>query len=139
MDKKIKDQAALYFEQYPRADELFTTGDGTFFLKSNLSAAKTYANKNGKKLLEIGRDEVTIPKKEKKPTPDTPAGSKNTSATFPEGEPEKDGWTKPQIIAYSKDNYPDLKLTMNMKEDTLLDKIKEAKEAAQGGTKQEGT
>lgn len=110
-------EAAGYFKSYPKADEIHTTGDGNFFLKQ--SDAKFHAGniKNGK-VTTITREETegTAQKDEKEPV------------TIPDGVPNK-GWTKEELIAYGQREFPDVKLTKNQKEDTILAKLAEAAKA----------
>lgn len=113
-------EAKGYFKKYPKAGVIYTTGDGNFFLESNLSAAKTHAKQQKEKLKEIHREEVEGTTESKKTDKDP--------VVIPEGEPSKE-WTKDQLIAYGEQTYPDVKLTKQMKEDTLLEKLAEAKAA----------
>ena len=130
---KLIEESKGYFKAYPNENEVHTVGDGNFFLKKDLSAAKTYAAQQKKDLVKITRDEAGM-------LPKSDQGTKDKDpVVIPEGLPSKD-WTKKQLIAYGAQEFPDLKLTMKMKEDTILTKLAEAakaKEEADANSKEE--
>jgi hypothetical protein len=125
--KQLIEDSKSYFKKYPKDNKVLTIGDGNFFLESNKSAAKTYAKQNKKDLITITREDAGVESdaktadSKKAKTSDT----KKDEVVIPEGDPSK-SWTKDELIAYGQREYPDLKLTKRMSEDTILDNLAEA-------------
>lgn len=130
--KELTQESKAYFKAYPKEDAFLTTGDGNFFPASKASQAKSYEKQSKGKLITITREEAEASKSNTAPPPakgnEPPKGK--DAVLVPEGDPSKD-WTKDQLIAYGAQEYPDLKLTKSMKEDTILAKLGIGKKAAE--------
>lgn len=62
----LKKAAAPYFKQYEKVQEVYTTGDGNFFLEGNKAAADTHAAQSKKRLWTVTREDEA---KEEEPKP----------------------------------------------------------------------
>lgn len=107
--EELIEMAQPYFDAYPDVEVFIATPDGQFFTEKNKSSAKSHAKSIDASPHEIRRN----------------GGDKPEAVIdeLPEGNPNKEGWTIPQIQKWLSDR--EVKFTKNSKEDKLLEKVEE--------------
>lgn len=110
MDNIAKD----LFERNPKTTTLYKIKGKRIYFSAK-EGAEQHAHSSGEELVVLSRADFF-------PT------ETDEAAPYPEGEPSA-AWTKEQLVAYGQDKYPALKLQVSWKEDTILAKLEEAKNA----------
>lgn len=70
MDPKVRKSAEQTFKAHPQADKIFVTTDGHSFMPQAKNMAGFHARRNGLKVIEITRDELSA----KAPAKDSGSG-----------------------------------------------------------------
>ena len=85
------EEAKKYFDQYPKVETFYTTGDGNFFTPANKHAGNNHAQKEGKELITIHRTDIYPP-------------VETQNVVSPDGDeiPDKK-WKKDEISAWLAD------------------------------------
>jgi len=110
MDTKAKD----LFERNPEVETLHKVKGKSIYFSSE-EGAKAHKAKHKEELEVLDRADFFEEDDESKPS-------------YPAGEPSK-AWTREELVAYGNEKYPELKLQVKWKEDTILSKLAEAAKA----------
>lgn len=74
MDTKVRQSAEQTFKAHPQADKIFVTTDGHSFMPQAKNMADFHARRNGLKVIEITRDELSAKAPAKAPAKDAGSG-----------------------------------------------------------------
>lgn len=148
--EELIQDSKYYFKDYPKEGAFHAVQDGTFFKDKDKTMAEGHAKSNKVESYRITREEAEAATSSEaadlkaKEAADAKTKADQEAADLKakeeteaqlaafeaKGEPSE-SWLKDDLISYGTLKYPELKLTKNMLEATILVKLNEAKLAAE--------